>query len=273
VVIFLDADDVLLPMAAGRVAEAFGACPGLAKVQFRMRVIDAQGRETDIIRPAPRLGLASGDLRCQTVSFPFDLPWAAMSANAFSAAVLRRIMPVPVERYDQAGADWYLAHVASLYGEVSALDDVCGLYRIHGANRYATMGGGLDLDKIRHSVRYAAATSLSLQEFADRLRFARPDRILSVSDVAGQLTLRKLDAGRYEDSSESVAALVGLGLRAAARRFDVDWPVKLMFMCWFLVMALAPQPVARMLAEAFFVPERRRTLNDWLDRQHHGVPA
>ena len=62
-VIFLDADDMLLPMAVERTAAIFAARPGTAKVQYRMSVVDAQGRDSGVILPAPRIPLRSGDLR------------------------------------------------------------------------------------------------------------------------------------------------------------------------------------------------------------------
>ena len=102
VAIFLDADDILLPMAAGRVSEVFAARPGIAKVQYRMSVVDAQGRETGVLRPPPHIPLQSGDLRRQEVGFPFDLPWAAMSANAFSAADEADYYFLGIERRDFA---------------------------------------------------------------------------------------------------------------------------------------------------------------------------
>jgi hypothetical protein len=271
VVIFLDADDVLLPMAAERAAAVFAAQPATAKVQYRMAVVDAHGRKSGAIRPTPRIPLQSGDLRRQEVSFPFDLPWAAMSANAFSAAVLRRILPISVERYRREGTDWYLAHASALFGDVCALDEVCALYRIHGANQYGQDAATIDLGQIGQAVRCAAAARQDLERFADDLRVPRPDPILSVSDVASRLTLLKLARPEPVMAGETVPGLVGLGLRAAARRFDIWWPMKLMFMAWFLAMGLSPRPVAKALATGFFVPERRATLNTWLGRLHRGA--
>jgi len=271
VVIFLDADDILLPQAAERAAAVFSSRPGTAKVQYRMRVIDAQGHESGAILPAPRIPLQSGDLRRQEVCFPFDLPWAAMSANAFSAEVLRQILPIPLDRYRRAGTDWYLAHVSALFGEVCALDEVCALYRLHGSNQYGRAAETIDLETIGQGVRCAAAASQDLQRFADKLRVSRPEPILSVSDVAGRLTLLKLGRPELLPARETVGGALGLGLRAAARRFDIRWPMKLMFMAWFLAMALSPKPLAEALATAFFIPEKRRSLNPWLGRLHRGA--
>jgi hypothetical protein len=233
-----------------------------------MSVVNAQGRETGVIRPAPRIPLQSGNLRRQEVSFPFDLPWAALSANAFSAAVLRHIVPIPAERYGRAGADWYLAHVAALFGEVRALDDVGALYRVHGANQYARAETVLDLEQVRDSIRYAAVTREYLQSFADELGIERPATILSVSDVANRLTSLRLEPAKHPLSGDRPAGLIAWGLRAAGRRFDVRWPMKAMFVAWFVAMAVAPRSVARGLAERFFIPEKRRGLNRWLGRWH-----
>ena len=51
VVMFLDADDVLRPEAAAHVAAAFAADESVVKAQFRMDVIDADGKPTGAIKP------------------------------------------------------------------------------------------------------------------------------------------------------------------------------------------------------------------------------
>ena len=58
--IFLDADDVLHPQAAARVAAAFAEDESLTRVQFRMDVIDAEGRATGVIKPAEHLPMPQG---------------------------------------------------------------------------------------------------------------------------------------------------------------------------------------------------------------------
>ena len=58
VVLFLDADDALEPQAVERIARAFADDPDLARVHYRLRVMDALGRDTGEIKPPLRLGLA-----------------------------------------------------------------------------------------------------------------------------------------------------------------------------------------------------------------------
>ena len=119
VVIFLDADDVLLPDAVERVARAFAATPAAVNVQYRMMVIDGAGTPTGEVMPPAHIHLPTGDLRRSELTFPFDLPWMATSGNAF--APTRSAHHADPEQEFAASADWYLRHVVSLLGEVVSL--------------------------------------------------------------------------------------------------------------------------------------------------------
>ena len=85
VLVVLDADDVLRPEAADLVAEAFAADPDLVKVQFRMEVIDAEGRPTGMEKPFDHLLAPRGDVRRAELAFPFDLAWLPGGGTAFRA--------------------------------------------------------------------------------------------------------------------------------------------------------------------------------------------
>ncbi len=159
VVIFLDADDVLRPEAAARVAAAFAADADVSKVQFRMETIDADGQPTGELKPAAHLPLPSGDVREAELAYPYDLVWMATSANAFRAEAVRRILPIPVEQFPVTGADWYLVHLTALLGRVVSLDTVGAGYRVHGDNSYELAAGRLDLDHLRQAIGFAASTS------------------------------------------------------------------------------------------------------------------
>lgn len=266
IVIFLDSDDVLLPDAAAHVVAAFETEPRLVKVQYRMRVIDELGRETGELKPPPHIRLPNGDLRTSELTFPFDLPWMATSGNAFSADALAQIMPIPETEFARS-ADWYLRHVITLFGDVRSLDDVCAYYRVHGANSYARGDDGLDLEHVRQSIRFASATHDQLLVAAARLGLSAPRiPILSVADLANRLISRKLDPQAHPRSSESPPGLAARGVLAAATRTDVRWPMRLMFIGWFMAMAVSPASMARTLAVAFLMPSRRRSLNPLLGR-------
>jgi glycosyltransferase involved in cell wall biosynthesis len=265
-VIFLDADDVLKPDAAARVAAAFRAEPALAKVQYRMAVIDAQGRATGEVKPAPHLPLPSGDLRREELAFPFDLAWLPTSGNAFRTESLRRIFPIPERDYPVRGADWYLVHLTPLLGRVASLPEICASYRVHGRNGYEPRGPRLDLDHVRETIAYAGVTASSLTTLADELGEPRPEQILSVSDLGNRLVSRKLEPARHPVDGDTPLRLLWDGLRATARRFDVSWPMRALFAAWFAAVAASPRPLAGRLGELLLFPARRPVVNRLLAR-------
>jgi glycosyltransferase involved in cell wall biosynthesis len=266
VVMFLDADDVLKPHAAARVAGAFAADPEAAKVQFRMEVIDAQGRPTGVTKPEANVAMPNGDLRAAELAFPFDLQWLGCSGNAYRADALRRILPIPERDYPRYGADWYLVHLSTLLGSVISLPDISASYRVHGRNGYHPQAPALDLHHVRETIGYSRATARALARLADELGLERRDPILSLSELSNRLVSRKLEPDLHPVPSDPAWRLVADAVRAAHRRFDVAWPMKVMFVAWFAATAAAPKPVARQLAELFMFPERRILLNRLLRR-------
>lgn len=277
VVIFLDADDTLTADAVERVVDAFRSQPDAAKVMARMAVIDATGERTGQIKPHAHLPLRSGDLRRHVLSFPFDMTWMATSANAFAASVLRRILPIPEDVYGSVGADWYLSVLTPLFGPVIFLDTVGACYRVHGGNNYELAAASVDLDHLRQTLDYAGRTLPFIDRFARELGLRPPPAwmggILSVSLIAQRLTSLKLEPQRHPVPTDRAPRLLALGMIAAARRFDVSWPMRIVFMLWFAAMTAAPRPLARWLAEQFHLPERRRGpalhwVNRWLGKNH-----
>jgi glycosyltransferase involved in cell wall biosynthesis len=265
IVIFLDADDMLAPDAAERIAAAFRAEPELAKVHYRLAVIDEAGRPTGELKPSPHIALPSGDLRDAELRFPFDLARPATSGNAFSAAALRSIRPIR-DCGDRLGADWYVVHLTALCGPVGAIDNALAAYRVHGGNLHEVSGQTVDLDQMRATIGYAARTRVYLAEAADRLGLTmRPDDA-SMAEVADRVISLKLDPAAHPIEGDTLAFLVRLGVRAARRRFDIAFPMKAAFACWLICFALTPARFARPLADVFVFPGRREAVNGWLAR-------
>ena len=270
VVIFLDADDVLLPEMAEKAVEALGQQPHAAKVMVRMAVIDEQGRPTGEQKPAEHLPLLDGDLRRHIVAFPSDIPWMPTSANAFKADVLRQIMPVPAE-YGRVGADWYVAQVTPLFGSVIFLDWVGAQYRVHGQNNYEQAGGTLDMRQLRQTIHYARCTHRHVQRYAAQLGLRPPgveSEDMSVAALANRFISLKLAPADHPYGGDSISRLLWLGIKASLRRFDVAWPMRLLFTGWFTALACTPGPLARPVAEVFLYPQQRRALNRVLERLH-----
>ncbi len=269
IVIFLDADDVLLADTAQRVVETFRADKTIAKVQYRMEVMDAQGRRTGNLKPAPHLPLQSGDLRRQHLEFPFDVVRMATSGNAFSVRVLRQIFPIPENVYGRVGADWYMCYIAPLFGSVSFLEDVGAYYRVHGGNKFERATPKLDFPHIHEAIICVSITRPFLEKYADQLHLdRRPGELLSVSDIANRMISLKLNPLQHPISDDTLRHLMWMGVRASLRRFDIAWSMRGMFLGWFVAMTLAPKPLAHWLAEVFSFPERRGGINRLLRNWH-----
>jgi hypothetical protein len=273
IVIFLDADDLLAPDVSEKVSARFSAEGALARVQYRMEVIDASGARTGIVKPPPHVPLAQGDLRRHVLSFPFDVACSATSGNSFSTPVLERIMPVPEAAF-RLGADWYLLHLTPLFGTVAALDTIGGYYRIHGSNNYESMHSVLDFDHVRQSIMYAERTSFYIQDFADSLPTLPSDgSFVSVSSIANRLASLRIEPERHPIRDDTRFRLAIAGMRVSLRRFDVTWPMRALFILWFVGVTIAPRPIARRLVGLFLIPERRQRLNRLLGSLHRRQPS
>lgn len=131
-VIFLDADDVLLPSAARRATEAL-ADREVAKVHWTLPVIDAQGEDAGILQDRE---LAEGDLRSHFFAegplTDATMPSPPSSGNAFARWFLEEVMPIPEDTYFRS-PDEYLFGLAPGYGRIVRIEPQ-SLYRIHGSN-------------------------------------------------------------------------------------------------------------------------------------------
>lgn len=273
VVIFLDADDILLPHIVQQVVDVFQGNQDVGKIMFRMEIINERGVQTGIIKP-PRHLLRSGDLRHHVLTFPFDMTWTATSGNAFVASVLHQIFPIPEHVYGRVGADWYVSHLSPLFGRIVFLEDVGAYYRVHGSNNYEVAHAKINLAQVRQTIVYAHKTGAYIKKYADQLGLdAAPrsaDDLLSVSFLANRIVSLKLDPSEHPIKEDSMGRLFELGVIASLRRFDVSVPVRFLFVLWFAAMVLAPDPLARWLAGKFFFPEARGQFNKLLTLLHHG---
>lgn len=266
VLLLLDADDVLRPQAAERVAAAFAADPRLAKVQFPMAIVDAERRPTGEVKPGGHLQAPVGDQRAAELAFPFDIAWLPGGGTGFRTEAVRRILPIPEADYPRSGADWYLVHLTALLGDAALLDEVCAEYRIHGGNSYELARDEIDLDHVRESIAFARATTRSLEALADELGLQRPRPLLSCADLANRLVSLRLEPSRHPVSGDRRRALFADAVRATRRRFDVSAPMKALLVAWFGLEAMAPRALAKPLAELFLFPGRRAQFNRLLGR-------
>lgn len=271
IVIFLDADDMLLPNTAQHVVEAFRAQPNVTKVMYRMEVIDAVGHLTGEIKPDPHLPLRSGDLRPYILNFPFDMTWMATSGNAFRSKALQQILPIPEQDFPIM-ADFYLSHLVPLLGSVTFLPEIGAYYRLHSSNNFARTSRELNLAQMRDFISYAHKTCGYIEHFANTMEPSSAKKkvknLSSVSILSKRLTSLKLDPHQHPIQGDTVWGLFRAGVVASWRRFDVSWPMRVLYILWFTAMLPAPRRMAHWLASIFSIPEKRGSLNRFLGALH-----
>jgi hypothetical protein len=132
VVLFLDADDALMPHAIERVMKYFGT--GVVKVHWQLRETEADLKTTPLrVPPEP---LPRGDAR--DVTFSEGAAGALSpptSGNAWARSFLERVLPMPEDDF-RLGADGYLYGLAPAFGIIERLSHPLSLYRVHGQNNY-----------------------------------------------------------------------------------------------------------------------------------------
>ncbi len=172
-IIFLDADDVLLPTAVA-VAVSLAAEDRVVQVQWPVIEVDADGHPTGATLPEEPL--SEGNILARLVS---DGPgqWGttpSCSANAWTRRYLETVMPVSEADFRMA-AEAYLVMLAPLYGELRATREPHSHYRQHGKNHW---GGSFDailaknLDLLARVIPLAAthAGRLKIEVHPDRWR-------------------------------------------------------------------------------------------------------
>ena len=274
IVIFLDADDRLLPDTAARVVEVMDANPEVARVQYRMRVIDRAGTPTGELMPPAGQALLSGDVRAKMLAFPDDLPWQPTSGNAFTARALRQVLPMPEAPY-RICADYHLLNLTSLCGRVAALDQPGVEYRVHGSNN--EFAEELCLKRLRQNIERTTFTHRELIRFARGLQLEGlpqdPLEVRSVTYLANRLISWRLEPALHPIRHESRLGLFWRGVRAIAGRSDLGPVRRVVYVGWFAAMVLAPRAFVPRLVGVYLDPNgSKRAARRVAGPEHQGSP-
>jgi glycosyltransferase involved in cell wall biosynthesis len=138
IILFLDGDDLLDEDAVARIRAVW--TEDTAKVHFRLRVVDADGRFLGSYLP-PYKPLLSDELNVKAFCRFGFYPSPPRSGNAFSRWYLDAVLPVPEADFRTHG-ELILLGLAPLFGVVKALEGPAGSWRKDAFNESTT--GGLD---------------------------------------------------------------------------------------------------------------------------------
>ena len=253
VVIFLDADHMLLPDTAERVSAAFRASPELAKICYRLEIADDGGVPTGAFTPARPLSVRYGDLRQDVLEFPDEIPWPPTSGNAFSTVVLRKVFPIPENAY-RICADYYLSNVTPLFGPVSSFAEPGALYCVHSASCHNTRPQ--DIRQTRRIITLTKRTHHDVLRYARQLGIqcgdADDSAPRSVSYCAHRVISLRLDPEHHPIRDDTRMGLLKEGTSAALGRYDLPLAMRCAWAVWMVVAALGPTSAVAWLAGIAF---------------------
>jgi hypothetical protein len=246
IVIFVDSDDLLYPHAASGVAGAWAN--GCAKVQYRLAVIDADGRPTGGTFPAARVPLPDGDL-VGMIAATGGYPSPVTSGNAYARDVLEALMPIPEPEF-RLSADGYLNPLVPFYGPVVSIQEPLGAYRLHGENRWLGLTSRDDLRRhVEHDLlkeRYVLATARS------RGRPMPADLALrDAGHVLHRLGHLRVDPASHPCPGDTRLGLARAGVRAIRASPELAGAERVAYALLLVAIAAAPRRLAeRLLAQA-----------------------
>ncbi len=243
-VIFLDADDELLPSAVAEVAQAWR--PGIAKVQFQLEIVDADRVPLGMRVPEFEGFLPNGDLR-SLIRRCGGYPSAPSSANAFNRAALERLMPLDEHDWT-AVAEKPLVTLTPFFGDVVSLPKSLGLYRTHEANESNL--GGRYLDRLHRRLTGTSYLPETLCKTAKRKGIDLDPQVVgsTLRMTKMKMSSLRLDPATHPIAADSRFGLLVKGIKALAREPNLSMRNRLANAVWLTLMAISPRKVAAYLS-------------------------
>ena len=256
IVMFLDADDMLLPKAVEEVVRAWH--PGTAKAQFVLAHIDADGRPLGATVPYAPAQMADGDIR-ESILTSGGYVGAPTSGNAFAREVLERLLPLPETQWHQA-ADTSLEILAPFLGDVVSLKQTLGYYRVHDSN-HGMISEGVDPRKLRVKIIIDLQRENALREFGIQAGFALAPgwAALDPAHPKYRLASLRIDPSHHPIMDDTRAGLMFQGVAASWKNSRYNLRSRLYQLAWFPLVALLPQRIALRLIRRDFNPRGPRS--------------
>ena len=252
IILFLDSDDYLLPIAIDRIVAAFK--PGVGKVHYRLQVVDIESKPSGAFIPTTTMKLATGEVWRQLVETSGYVS-TCMSGNAYSRVALTNIFPIPDDY--KTTADDYLMISTPFYGEVIGIEDSLAAYRIHDSNQWAltTVSGS----RFRRFVQHDLQNFVLLQQRAKEFGVVVPPdlEIQSLGRLWSRLASLRLEPQAHPVASDRSLQIIYWGLRALWKYSDFNWQKRIIYSIWFLWVGLMPMPLAKLGITWLYAPHLR----------------
>jgi glycosyltransferase involved in cell wall biosynthesis len=258
IIIFLDSDDYLFPHTIDQIVSVWK--PKLSKVHYRLMVVDTVGHSLGYSSPQGSTPLASGEVwkmlldQGGYVSTP-------TSGNALNRNVLEKLFPIPDEY--KLTADDYLSFQVPFYGNIAAIEEPLGAYRIHAANQWAL--ATVTAARFQRFVRHDLQNFALLNQKANELGYEIPSDLeqRSIGRLWSRIISLRLDPQNHPVSSDRPLNLIYCGIRTLWKYSDFNWQKRLFYSLWFIWVGLLPLSLAEPAMTWLYAPQHRPKLVDW----------
>ncbi|MBM7069041.1 glycosyltransferase [Actibacterium sp. 188UL27-1] len=219
IVVFLDADDLLMPHAVKTIKQLWNT--GISALSFQLDLVDAAGRSSGHYP----MEIPDRDLQ-QTLLNELTLPFMPTSGNAFCRAAVAWAFPLPTQQW-RICADALLIRAAVHRAPIRHIRQTLGQYRIHGHNNYFRTGGQT-VAEVHIGLRHASQAGLDLITLCDRSKTR-----LSTADRAKLLTAAirtRLSSDAIQYDRASLSQFLSQALRLGAPRTPFRFALCLVFL-------------------------------------------
>lgn len=258
-IIFLDADDTLLPHAVATLQQRIlSISQEASKLQYRLMLVDQDGSDLGLVAPACNLnnpGSARDDLlRTGRYCTP------PTSGNCFARSFLKKVMPMPEASY-RISADGYLITLAPLYGSVHDLREVLGTYRIHGANSWSSDESTRFARCVQHEIQRACLLEQHSVPALGHAVSAEDTLARNFRHIASRISSCKLFPENHPVRNDTPRALVMTGVIVVMRDMNLGIPQKILWVSWFILVGILPRKMAKQIIAWPYYHTRRHFLH------------
>ncbi len=255
IIIFLDADDYLYPDAVEKIVGAWQ--PNTAKVHYRLAVVDSNSDPKGFSLPQGEDSLDTSLAR-QKILSEGACNSVPTSGNALSRKAMEHIFPIPIEF--NTTSDDYLSVLIPLYGEVIAIEEALGAYRIHDSNQWALVE--LDDSRFRRFIAHDLQRCTLIKARGRALGYTVPEDLetRAVGSVWSRLVSLRLDPKQHPIPTDRRLPLVFLGLKALWQHSSHSLKKRVLFSLWFIWVGLMPLSLAKPPIRWLFMPNQRPQL-------------
>lgn len=259
IIIFLDSDDYLLPHAVERIVSIWK--PNLSKVHYRLEVVDTDRKAFGYTFPQGTAPLSTGEV-WQTLLDVGGYVRVPTSGNAINRNALLPLFPI-ADRY-KLTADDYLSVLIPFYGEVGAVEEPLGGYRIHDSNQWAlaTVTG----DRFHRFIQHDLVVYQLLVAKAEELNYDLPQdfELRSFGRFHVRLISLRLDPDKHPIERDRVLDLVKSGSLSTWQYSNFSWKKRVIHILWLVWVGIMPIPLIKPAISWFYTPHFRPKAISWV---------